>query len=130
MSPSATKELTEKYLAKILRLEMPVIAVLAQKHMKLSEVLNLAVGSIIQLDKPADDLLDLMVNDQRIGRGETVRAGENFGVQVAELGTIQDTILKLGPEAFGPPPPAEPAPEPSPAEPAPEQAPPAQPQNP
>jgi flagellar motor switch protein FliN len=109
---------------------MPVIAVLAQKRMKLSEVLNLAVGSIIQLDKPADDLLELMVNNQRIGRGETVRAGENFGVQVAELGTIQDTILKLGPEAFGPPPSAEPASEPQPAEPAPDQTPPADPQNP
>jgi len=88
---------------RILRLEVPVIAVLGQKRMKLGEVLGLNVGSIIQLDKPSEDLLDLMVNDQRVGRGETVRIGENFGLQIVEMGSVQDTILKLGGDAEAPP---------------------------
>ncbi|HUW57873.1 MAG TPA: FliM/FliN family flagellar motor C-terminal domain-containing protein [Planctomycetota bacterium] len=81
---------------RLLRIRVPVIAILAQKHMKLGEVLNLNVGSIIQLHKPADELLDLMVNDQRVGRGETVRIGENFGLQIVEMGSVQETIRKLG----------------------------------
>ena len=81
---------------RILRLQVPVIAVLGQKRMKLGEVLGLNIGSIIQLDKPSEDLLDLMVNDQRVGRGETVRIGENFGLQVVEMGSVEETIRKLG----------------------------------
>ena len=84
---------------RILQLQVPVIAVLAQKRMKLAEVLNFNVGSIIQLDKPSEDLLDLLVNDQRVGRGETVRIGENFGLQIVEIGSVQDTIRKLGGDA-------------------------------
>lgn len=83
-------------LRRILSLEIPVIAVMAEKTMRLKEILNLTVGSIIQLDKPAEELLDLMVNDQRIGRGETVRVGENFGLHLLELGPLRETILKLG----------------------------------
>ena len=84
-APAARKDASAADLTRLLRIQVPVIAVLA-----------LSVGSIIQLDKPADDLLDLMVNDQRVGRGETVRIGENFGLQLHEIGSLHETIRKLG----------------------------------
>ena len=94
---SPTRDAPEKneHLLRILSIQVPVIAVLAEKHMKLSEILDLNVGSIVQLDKPSDEPLDLMVNDQRVGRGATVRVGENFGLQVVEIGALKDTIRKL-----------------------------------
>ena len=95
-APAARKDASAADLTRLLRIQVPVIAVLAQKYMKLGQVLDLSVGSIIQLDKPADDLLDLMVNDQRVGRGETVRIGENFGLQLHEIGSLHETIRKLG----------------------------------
>ena len=93
---SPTDNAPKRDLRRLLRIQVPVIAVLGQKRMKLGEVLGLNVGSIIQLDKPSEDLLDLMVNDQRVGRGETVRIGENFGLQIVEMGSMADTIRKLG----------------------------------
>jgi flagellar motor switch protein FliN/FliY len=81
---------------RILRLEVPVIAVLAEKRMKMGEILGLDVGSIIQFDKHSEELLDLMVNDRRVGRGEAVRVGENFGLQIAEMMSVKETIRKLG----------------------------------
>ena len=96
MAPSISEPPALKDLERILRLRLPVIAVIAEKKMKLGEVLNLSIGSIIQLDKRAEGHLDLLVNDQRIGCGETVRTDENFGLQVVELGSVQETIRKLG----------------------------------
>ena len=96
MASSSPEPPDLKALERILRLRLPVIAVIAEKKMKLSEVLNLSIGSIVQLDKRAEDHLDLMVNDRRIGCGETVRTDENFGLQVVELGSVQETIRKLG----------------------------------
>ena len=81
---------------RLLSIEVPVIVSLANKKAKLSEVLGLNVGSIIQLGKPLDDMLDLAVNDQVIGRGVTVRVNERFGLKLAKIGTPQEIIQKLG----------------------------------
>ena len=81
---------------RLLSIEVPVIVSLANKKMKLNEVLDLNIGSIIQLGKPLDDMLDLSVNDQIIGRGVTVRVNERFGLKLAKMGSPKEIIQKLG----------------------------------
>ena len=83
-------------LDRLLNIEIPIIAVMGEKILTLNDILNLTVGSIIQLDKPAEEHLDLMVNNQRIGKGQTVRTGDNFGLQITELVPVRETIRKLG----------------------------------
>lgn len=83
-------------LDRLLNIEIPIIAVMGEKVITLNDVLNLTIGSIIQLDKPAEEHLDLMVNNQRIGKGQTVRTGDNFGLQITELAPVRETIRKLG----------------------------------
>ena len=87
---------TPRDLERILHVELPVIAVLAEKRMKMAEVLNLSVGGIVQLDKSSEALLELRVNDRPVGRGEAVHVGEHFGLQLTEVGTPRDTLRKLG----------------------------------
>jgi len=81
---------------RILRIQLPVIAVLAEKRMKMAEVLKWSIGGIVQLDKSSDEPLDVLVNDRSIGRGEAVRVGEHFGLRLSEVGTPRDTLRKLG----------------------------------
>jgi len=81
----------------ILKLEVPVIVRLAHRKMKLSEVLNLQPGSMVELPKLADEPLDLMVNNKLIGRGTAVKVGENFGLKVAAVGDAAARIRALGP---------------------------------
>lgn len=81
----------------ILKLEVPVIVRLAHRKMKLSEVLNLQPGSMVDLPKLADEPLDLMVNNKLIGRGTAVKVGENFGLKVAAVGDAAARIRALGP---------------------------------
>ncbi len=83
-------------LKRLLDLELPIIAVMGSKTMSLKDVVSLTAGSIIQLDKPAADSLDLMVNDQCIGQGQVVRVGDNFGLRITRLGPVDETIRKLG----------------------------------
>ena len=51
----------------------------------LRELLALGESSVIELDRAANDLLDVFVNGTLIGRGEVVTVGERFGVRTAEL---------------------------------------------
>lgn len=74
-------------LKSILSLEVPVIVRLGERAMTLREVLTLVPGAIIEIPKPADDELDLLVNNQRIGVGTAVKVGENFGLRVTAMGS-------------------------------------------
>jgi len=91
-----SEPLSSGELDRLLNIEIPIIAVMGEKIMTLNDVLNLTIGSIVQLDKPAEEHLDLMVNNQCIGKGQTVRTGDNFGLQITELIPVRETIRKLG----------------------------------
>jgi flagellar motor switch protein FliN/FliY len=49
------------------------------------EVLQLGVGSVVQLDKVADDPVHLSVNRKIIARGEVVIVEGRFGIKITEL---------------------------------------------
>jgi flagellar motor switch protein FliN/FliY len=49
------------------------------------EVLQLGVGSVVQLDKAADDPVQLSVNRKVVARGEVVVVENRFGIKITEL---------------------------------------------
>jgi len=94
----------------ILQLRVPVIVRIAQRQMSLAEVMDLSPGAMLELPRPADEPLDLMVNNKLIGRGEAVKVGENFGLKVKLIGGTDERIRALGPDedtAESPAPPAD-----------------------
>ena len=54
-------------------------------QLTLRELLALSESSVIELDRAANELLDVFVNGTLIGRGEVVTVGERFGVRMTEL---------------------------------------------
>ncbi len=53
--------------------------------MPMKDVLQLASGSVVQLDKIAYAPVDLFVNQKRIARGEVVVVEEHFGIKITEI---------------------------------------------
>jgi flagellar motor switch protein FliN/FliY len=80
----------------ILSLEVPLIVVLAERQMKVADVINLATGSIIELGKSAEDELTVQVANKAIGTGLAVKVGENFGVRLTYIGDLKSRIMALG----------------------------------
>lgn len=58
---------------------------LGRTHMYLEDVLKLAKGAVVPLDKLAGDPVDIYVNGRLIARGEVLILNDNFCVRVAEL---------------------------------------------
>ena len=54
-------------------------------QLPMREVLQLAIGSVIQLDKAADAPVELSINGKLIARGEVVVIEERFGVKITEV---------------------------------------------
>jgi len=92
---------------RILCIEVPIVVLLGEKQMRLTEILAMQPGMIIELPKRADSELDLRVNDTPVGTGYAVKVGENFGVRLTYIGTVQARINALGLSATGADPGAE-----------------------
>ena len=54
-------------------------------RMTLGETLALGPGSVVTLDRLADQPVDLLVNGRPIARGEVVVIDEQFGLRITEV---------------------------------------------
>lgn len=61
--------------------------------LKLSELLDLAEGGVVELDRQAHELLDIMANGTLIARGEVVTVNGRFGVRIVD---VVSTDARLG----------------------------------
>lgn len=75
----------ERPLAALYELMLPVTIELGRTRMKVQEVLQLARGSVIELDRLAGEPVDIYVGDRRFAEGEVVVLGENFGVRITRI---------------------------------------------
>ena len=68
-------------------LDVPVnlSAELGSCKMTMQELLDLALGTVVQLDKPANANVDVYVNQKLVARGEVVVAEDNFGIRIKEI---------------------------------------------
>lgn len=80
----------------ILRLEVPIIVRVGERRMTLAEASALSPGSIIELNKNAEEQLDLLANNVPIAQGSAVKVGENFGLGIEYVGDLKDRIEALG----------------------------------
>jgi flagellar motor switch protein FliN/FliY len=58
---------------------------LGRTKMLIEDVLKLAEGSVVELDKLAGDPVDVFVNDQLVARGEVLVLNDNFCVRINEI---------------------------------------------
>ena len=77
---------------RILGLSLPITATLAERDMTVQSILALTPGSIIEFDVPCDAELTLSVANHSIGRGKAVKAGENFGIRITAVNSVQERI--------------------------------------
>lgn len=58
---------------------------LGRCQMFVADVLKLAQGSVVELDKLAGDPVDVLVNDRLVARGEVLVLNDNFCVRISEI---------------------------------------------
>lgn len=75
--------------------EMDVSVELGRIELPLGKVLQLAKGSVIELEKLAGEPVDILVNGRCIAHGEVVVIDEHFGVRVSNLITTKQRLAGL-----------------------------------
>jgi flagellar motor switch protein FliN/FliY len=69
----------------VMDVELNVSLRFGQRQLPLREVLELASGSVIELDRLVDDPVELLLDGKVIARGEAVIVDGNYGLRVTEI---------------------------------------------
>jgi flagellar motor switch protein FliN/FliY len=65
--------------------EMGITAELGRARLRVKEILDLAPGSVVALDRVVGTPIDVLVNGTLIARGEVVVLDEEFAVRIVEV---------------------------------------------
>lgn len=90
-------QMTSPDITTILSLYVPLIVQIGHRKIHLDDIMALGPGAILELNKAAEEELDLLVNNKPIGRGVAVKVGENFGIRITTIGSTDQRVQALGP---------------------------------
>lgn len=79
----------------LLDIPLQVTVELGRTKHSVKEILQLASGSIIELDKLAGEPVDILVNSRLIAKGEVVVIDENFGVRITDIMSQSERLNHL-----------------------------------
>jgi flagellar motor switch protein FliN len=69
----------------ILDVSVTLALEVGRARMSVRELLQLAPGSIVELDRLASEPLDVLVNGVRVARGEVVVVNDKFGIRLTDV---------------------------------------------
>lgn len=79
----------------ILDVPLQVTVELGRTKKIIKDILELANGSIIELDKLAGEPVDVLVNGKLLAKGEVVVIDENFGVRITEIVSPMERVRNI-----------------------------------
>ncbi|MBW7836688.1 MAG: flagellar motor switch protein FliN [Sphingomonadales bacterium] len=62
-----------------------VSAVLGKSYLQISQLMKLAPGAVLELDRKVGEAIDIYVNNRLVARGEVVLVDERLGVTMTEI---------------------------------------------
>jgi flagellar motor switch protein FliN/FliY len=72
-------------LEQVFDVPVTVSAVLGHSEMPVGELLKLAPGAVLELDRKVGEAIDILVNNRLVARGEVVLVEDRLGVTMTEI---------------------------------------------
>jgi flagellar motor switch protein FliN/FliY len=85
----------KKTIEMLLDVDLDVSIQLGETTLSIKRILELAPGSIVELDRMAGEPVDLLVNNKPVAKGEVVVIDESFGIRILSLVSPEERIKSL-----------------------------------
>jgi flagellar motor switch protein FliN/FliY len=69
----------------LLDVEIAITVEVGRTQMRLEDVLRLVPGSVVPLEKKAEEPVDLRVNGKLVARGEVVLVDDSYGLRITQI---------------------------------------------
>ena len=87
--------ISDSNIGMIMDVPLQVTVELGRTRKLIREILELAPGSVLELDKLAGEPVDILVNGKIVAKGEVVVIDENFGVRITGIVSMQERASTL-----------------------------------
>lgn len=84
-----TEERSAADLEPVFDVPVQVQAVLGKSLLEVSQLLKLAPGAVVELDRKVGEAIDIYVNNRLVARGEVVLVEDQLGVTMTEIIKIE-----------------------------------------
>ena len=93
--PSSAAEPQSRRLEMLLDVPLELSVELGRSRMTIQDLLGLAPGAVVELDKVAGEPLDILVNDRLVARGEAVVVNDKFGVRITDIVSAAERLARI-----------------------------------
>ncbi|MGF1465952.1 MAG: FliM/FliN family flagellar motor switch protein [Sandaracinaceae bacterium] len=83
-------------LDRILEIPLDIQVELGRRKMRIQELLEVDVGSVLELGTPAGTPLSIFANRVLVAQGEAVIVGERYGVRITDIVPASERVRRLG----------------------------------
>lgn len=84
-NPYAVGEPMANDVTAIYDIPVQISAVLGRSSMKVSQLLKLGRGAVVELDRKVGEAIDIYVNNRLVARGEVVVVEDRLGITMTEI---------------------------------------------
>ena len=82
-------------ISRVLDIPIEITAILGRTKMSLNEILELGIGSLIELDTLENQEVEILVNGKKVAYGQVVISNQNFGIKITEVLEPEDLVNSL-----------------------------------
>jgi flagellar motor switch protein FliN/FliY len=93
--PRRVNPASQKNIDMLLDIDLDISIELGKTEISIKRVLDMAPGSMVELDNFAGEPVNLLVNNKVVAKGEVVVVDENFGVRIISLVSPEERIKSL-----------------------------------
>jgi len=94
-APQAAAEYPQKNIEVLLDVPLEVVVELGKTEMQIKNILDIAPGSVVELERLAGEPVDILVNGKLVARGDVVVVDENFGVKLTHIVSPMERLAQL-----------------------------------
>lgn len=96
LSPDAGASGNPDQLELVMEIPVTLSVELGRTKIQIRELLQLAQGSVVDLDRLAGEPMDVLVNGFLIARGEVVLVNDKFGIRLTDIVSPSERARRLG----------------------------------
>ncbi len=79
----------------LLNVPLSLTVEVGRSSMKIQDLLNVDINSVIELKKKVGSPLNVLINEKLVAKGEIVVQNEKFGIKITEIIEESERLLKL-----------------------------------
>jgi len=94
-APNVSTDHQSRRLEMLLDVPLDLSVELGRSRMTIQDLLGLAPGAVVELDKVAGEPLDILVNNRLVARGEAVVVNDKFGIRITDIVSPAERLARL-----------------------------------